>query len=324
MIVIQRFLLLVFILLLINPAAAGEYSITLYTIPAKTQIDFSTPRSMVWTAFGNTLTMHFSQRKHAMGHVFVELSAENSQVFTGSTKKRLFSSGRKELMEGYGLGILFQGIEGKIEFDGVMTRDIASHYHNGDIAFVKAMISKENYERLHYYLEEYQKRGYDTIYNGLNKPREGLGAGCTAFGMSFFEVAGILLPEWESAWFNDVRVPYRLIGGPLTGNKVPLEEVFTANAWAGEEEPHKTFHIADPYLIYEWIHETWMSYMTEAEHADNADAIRFTPVLREKSKGLIIDFSDAPVPDESVFLSPSEDPELEFPSISSRSRQLNR
>jgi hypothetical protein len=307
------FLSVSFFVLSLFALADDDYSITIYTIPAKTQIDFSSPRSMAWTSLGNTLTMHFSQRKNAMGHVFVELNGPDYRAFTGSTKQRLFSSGSREIKEGYGLGILFHGIEGKLEWNEVVIQDLPSHYHNGDIAFLKIKISAENFERLRYYLDEYQRRGYDSIYNGLNRPREGLGAGCTAFGISFLEVAGVLQPDWEEAWFVDVRVPMNLIGGPLTGNFVPLEDLFFAKQWASPDEPHHVFRIADPYLMFEWIHFQWNLLMTE-DSDESGDKmfdldVEVSPVLRQKAKGLVFDFSSIPVPDEPVFLVPAEQPE---------------
>jgi hypothetical protein len=304
--VMARFFLTFFIASIFNPASAGDYTITLYAIPARSQIDFSSPGRLVWTALGNTLTLHASQRKNAMGHVFIELSGPDYDVVAGSTKKKLFSSGRKELMHGYGLGILFRGIEGKLEFDGALTRDLPTHYHNGDIAFIKAQISQENFDRLVHYLEEYQQRGYDTIYNGLNKPREGLGAGCTAFGVSFFEVAGIIQQDWLESWTVNVRVPYYLIGGPATGNFVPLEKVSYTAEWALEDEPHKVFSIIDPYLIYKWINEVWVGHRSGMHQSDAFDDEVPVTVSRGKARGLVYDFRQYPMPEEPVFLPPIE------------------
>lgn len=282
---------------------AEKYFLTLYAIPSRKQIDFSTPRRMARTAFANALTLNFDQRKNAMGHVFIELEGDGESIMAGTTKKKIFSSGRKELIEGYGLGILFRGISGRLHFEDGVKRDLPTQYHFGNIAFIQAQISKENYERLRYYLKEYQLRGYDTIYNGLNRPREGLGAGCTAFGVSFFEVAGILQPGWLEEWTVHVRVPYGLIGGPLTGNTVPLNEVFVAKEWAAPDEPHIIFSIIDPFLIYEWIHLQWNS-LSDVNHSTQvsdpvSDGVK--PVKRNRALGLFYDFSKFPVPEEPVF-----------------------
>ncbi len=203
-----------------------EYTLTLYTIPANRQMDFRSPQRLVWSALENAMHISFKTRKHAMGHVFVELSGPDSAVFTGSTKEKLLKSGRNEVLNGSGLGILFMGIDGRLEFNDEITKDLNYHYRKGNIAFIEAKISRENYERLHYYLAEYQARGYDAVYNGYNSPREGLGAGCTAFGLSFFEVAGILPLHWSEQWSVSVEVPHRLIGGPINNKRIPLEKVF--------------------------------------------------------------------------------------------------
>lgn len=302
----RQYLVLLFIFCMACSVHAEKYFLTLYTIPSRRQIDFSTPRRMAWTAFGNGITLNFGNRKNAMGHVFIELEGDGKSIMAGTTKLNMFSSGRKELMQGYGLGILFRGIEGRLHFEDGVKRDLPTQYHFGKVAIIRAEISQGNYERLLYYLDEYQRRGYGSIYNGLNKPREGLGAGCTAFGLSFFEVAGIVQPGWEEMWTVHVRVPYELVGGPLTGNIVPLTEVFSAKAWATESEPHLVFNIIDPYLIYEWINQKWEEISNENQSDDPHGNIRIIPFLRGKARGLLYDFSDAPVPDEPVFITPLE------------------
>jgi len=305
-------------------AHAEEFYVTLYTIPPRNQIDFSSPRRMMVTSSLNAFSLHFSQRKHAMGHVYIELAGPDHSTFVESVKKQLFISGRKDVMDGYGLGMLFAGIDGRLGFDKTVTQNLAHHCHNGEIAFIKARISADNYQRLANYLREYQERGYDRIYNGLNKPREGLGAGCSAFGVSFFEVAGILQPGWEDSWVAEVKVPFHLIGGPTTGNAVPLSEVFIAKQWAGSDEPFRLFRIIDPYLIFEWINEKWTALMKE----DNSDStaeidgkLQVCPVMLGKARGLVYDFSGFPTPDEPVFSPPDEERRKEL--LSGRFKQID-
>jgi hypothetical protein len=306
-----RIAAIVFFLFIITLSAhAEEFYVTLYTIPPRNQIDFSSPRRMMVTSSLNAFSLHFSQRKHAMGHVYIELAGPDHSTFVESVKRQLFISGRKDVMDGYGLGILFAGIDGRLGFDKTVTQDLAHHYHNGKIAFIKARISAENYERLVNYLNEYRERGYDRIYNGLNKPREGLGAGCSAFGVSFFDVAGILQPGWEDSWVAEVKVPYYLIGGSATGNTVPISEVFSAKQWAGSDEPFRLFRIIDPYLIFEWINEKWTALMKEDDLdfiAETGDNIHVTPVIQGKARGLVYDFRDVHVPNEPVFSPPDEE-----------------
>ncbi len=240
-----------------------------------------------------------------MGHVFIELGGPDQKIFTGSTKHKLLSSGREELLNGYGLGILFRGIEGRLEFDGEITKYMDYHYRKGKIVFLKAAINEDLYNRLYFYLTEYQERGYDSIYNGLNQPRAGLGAGCTAFGLSFFDVAGLLIPEWYEHWKIEVKVPHRLIGGPITGQRVPLTKVARAKSWAKENEDYELFKIIDPLLIYNWVQVYWEKLNAEQiddmfhDHGIRAEQ-------RSRAKGIFIDFEHAEVPEEPVFLNPPE------------------
>lgn len=272
-------------------------------------MDFTSPQRLAWSALENAMHVNLKSRKHAMGHVFVEISGPDDKVFTGSTKEKLLRSGRDEVMSGSGLGILFMGIDGRLEFDEEITKDLNYHYKRGSIAFIEAKISHENYERLLQYLEEYQARGYDAIYNGFNSPREGLGAGCTAFGLSFFEVAGILPWHWSSQWSVSVEVPHRLIGGPINNKRIPLEKVFFTGTWAKEHEDSKTFTITDPYLIYYWILEHWQLLNNDAEKGMEklgANTV-IEAVLRGKAKGLVVDFSHIPPPNEPIFIQPERE-----------------
>ncbi len=302
-------ILLILLLLLSSVGGwAGSYSITLYAIPSSSKIDFSSPYSLAWTALNNALSFDFYSRKHAMGHVFIELSGPGKSIFTGSTKDKLLRSGRGELLEGSGLGILFMGIDGRLEFDEELTRYLDIHYRRGSIAFIEASLSAENYERLLFYLDEYQSRGYDAIYNGFNKPREGLGAGCTAFGLSFLEVAGILPQNWVETWTYTVKVPQRLIGRPVTEKHVPVEKVFFSRRWANDGEESMDFVITDPYLIFEWIHEKWQASDRNGSHVLTVDGlpegIAYTIVKRGNALGLSVDFSHFEAPREAVFLPP--------------------
>lgn len=299
--------LLPFLLLLLHLSIKGqEYYLTLYAIPAPRPIDFSSPARLAFTATENALSFDFHTRKHPMGHVFIELGGPDQKIFTGSTKQRLLSSGREELINGYGLGILFRGIEGRLEFDGEITRYIDYHYRKGKIVFIKAAINEDLYNRLYFYLTEYQSRGYDTIYNGLNQPRAGLGAGCTAFGLSFFDVAGLLIPEWYEQWKIEVEVPHRLIGGPITGQHVPLTKVFRAKSWANENEPFEIFKIIDPLLIYNWVQVYWENIQDE-HFSGMTDIPGIRAKQRSEAKGIFIDFEHAAVPDEPVFFNPPEE-----------------
>ncbi len=55
-------------------------------------MDFTSPQRLAWSALENAMHVSFKSRKHAMGHVFVEISGSDGKVFTGSTKEKLLRS----------------------------------------------------------------------------------------------------------------------------------------------------------------------------------------------------------------------------------------
>jgi hypothetical protein len=128
----------------------------------------------------------------------------------------------------------------------------------------------------------------------LNRPREGLGAGCAAYGIAFLEIMGLLHPVWKKAWPIRVRVPMAAIGGPITGKKVPFYKVFGMSRWAKENEPHRRLVLYEPTLVWEWIRKTWRE-----ESATPTGNVK--PDKRGKALGLVYDCRHVPVPDEPIF-----------------------
>ena len=143
------------------------------------------------------------------------------------------------------------------------------------------------------YLQEYKQKGYHLSYNGLNKPREGLGAGCSAFALSFLEVGGLdsLLPVQE--WQVKVRVPGRLLGGgKLFGRSVQFFKLLLAGHWASKEGgAGRDLMLYEPTKLYNWIMNKHNTLQTDS------------PVKTKKGSapGLVIDCSKLPPPDEPIW-----------------------
>ncbi len=275
------------------------YELTLFTMPSPREINWKTPRGLATTALTNNLTFKTHKgHKHAIGHVFIELKGPGYYKVTGSVPIPENTMKEKILKKGYGLGILFTGVEGKLEKTDDLLSELPARYKSGRIAFITFRLSKETFERLVTYVTEYEKRGYGKIYNGLNKPREGLGAGCSAFGVSFVELAGLLHPVWKKTWPIQVRIPEKLIGGPITGNKVSLRKIIKVKRWATEKEPHKVLKLYEPYKIYEWICKTYDKEKVKKSHTAGL-------MKRGKAKGLIYDCRHVPCPKDPIFRKPT-------------------
>lgn len=274
--------------------AKGEYEFTLYSMPSPREIDWKSPAGLARSAVLNRLTTRHLKHKHAIGHVFIGLSDGETEILTGSVPDVNNTSNDKVLKEKYALGILFTDIEGRLEDTADLQAELTDRYKSGRIGFIRFKLSEEMFRRLSSYLTQYRARGYGKIYNGLNRPREGLGAGCSAFGVAFLEIAGLMHPQWKQAWPIRVRIPLDLIGGPLTGNKVPLQKILFRTNWAKETEPHRVLELYEPYYIWAWIQKTW-----KAEKERPSGNVQLDQ--RGKALGLVYDCRHCLVPTEPIF-----------------------
>ncbi len=294
--------LFVVAVLLLSASLVSGQELTLYSMPSPREINWNSPQGLALSSLGNRFTFQHLDHKHAIGHVFIELTDGKELILTGSVPTKDNTSNRKVLKEGYGLGILFTGIEGRLEDTADLQAELPDRYKTGRIGFIRFLLNPQTYQRLKDYLAEYKARGYGSIYNGLNRPREGLGAGCSAFGVSFLEVAGLLHPVWAKEWPVEVRIPTEVIGGPLTGNKVPLTKVLLLRRWAEPKEPHMVLKLYEPYRIWSWINRTW-----DAEKANPTHKVGL--LQRGKAKGLVYDCRHLPCPTEPALLVPPPAPQ---------------
>lgn len=283
-----------FLLLSLGNGFAQE--LTLYSMPSPREINWESPKGLTVTSLTNRLTFQHIKAKHAIGHVFISLTHKEKDEFvmTGSAPTKDSGMQNMVLKEGYGLGILFADIKGALESSEKLLGELPARAKSGRISFIKFKLSESNYARLKTYLNEYRRRGYGNIYNGLNLPREGKGAGCSAFGVAFLEVAGLMHPVWEKEWPIQVRIPLELIGGPLTGKKVPVTKAMKIKRWATEKEPHRTLKLYEPFKIHEWIVREW--------NRENKSPSGKVKLLKEgNALGLEYNCTHVQAPEEPIF-----------------------
>lgn len=287
-------LLSAFFLAIVVGSSAQE--LTLFSMPSPREINWDNPRGMTLTSLTNQLTFKHVKTKHAIGHVFISLAHKGRDEFvmTGSAPTK--DSGMQDMVlkGGYGLGILFADIKGNLEPSAKLLAELPDRVKSGQISFIRFKLSESNYARLQTYLNEYRRRGYGNIYNGLNLPREGKGAGCSAFGVAFLQVGGLMHPVWEKEWPINVRIPMELIGGPLTGKNVSVVKALKISKWADEKAPHRVLKLYEPYRIHEWIVKEW-----QRESIAKTGKVR---LVKEKNAfGLEYDCTHIEAPSEPIF-----------------------
>lgn len=230
-------------------------------------------------------------RPHFMGHVFVEFQWGKNREVTGMvpTASDYFS---QLLIHGRGLGILFHCFTGRLETKAEVDAELASYFEKGGITFTRFLLNDAQCRRISEYLRVYREQNQGRHYGLSNRPRHGEGAGCSAFGVSFVDVAGLLDPELVRAWSHSVAIPMRYAGPPLGRASVNLLGVlFHARKWAAKSEAQTKLTFWDPDRMYQWT------------TGKIADTVSYRKVISiGKVKGIVLDKTQRPAPRGPIWL----------------------
>jgi hypothetical protein len=288
--------LIVFLFLFIGSTSLWAQELTIYSIPSPYGIDWKSPGQLLKSFIKNSTSKSPNGKTNfAIGHMMVELKDDVRHALVGTSARSTAEMRNNVLFRGYGLGILFASIPGILQEKVENELYVEEGLESGNISFIRYMIDPAVFERLWDYLDGYKQRSYYKIYNGKNKPRQGQGAGCSAFAVSFLEVAGLMDIVPTDEWMINVQAPQYLIGGPPGLNReVGLEEIFTRGRWAeSQNESSQQLTFYEPTLLYKYIQKTWKN------HVDNDRMKKHTI---GNAKGFIIDVTDRACPQEAIWL----------------------
>lgn len=293
-------LALIWNLLTPSPVLADE--LVLHLIPAPTRTDWRSPRKLAISAIRNEIIRYEGLKRHGIGHLYVELNCGGTRILTGATSTGNTEERQALFKEGYGLGVVFKNYQGKLDAPAEIEEDLRSTFSSGRSSFIRFLISPASCQRALAYWIEYQFRGYDRIYAGLNaRPLKGESAGCTAFGMSFLEILGLQTPHFEEQWKTRLVVPRKFVGGPLTGKRVRIWKLlfaFSADWDTDLSEGGFGLDFWDPEKMDEWIRNS-----SESLASENAPTLPWpaSPSRIEASPGLEVDAREVPVPTGPFF-----------------------
>jgi hypothetical protein len=249
--------------LLLPSTRANDF--TLHFIPSPKGVNWSKPQSLAFSVLKNQIAHVSGGDRHEIGHVYEELRCGDQHHYLGVTS--VGNSEERELMfkQGYGLGILFHTFRGQFDDEAEEAADIAALQAVGRSNFVRFLISDAACARMSEYLKEYQFNHYEESYEGLNaRPLNGNGSGCSAFATSFLEVSGLQIPEFEDQWMSHYVVPWKFIGGPLTGRKVSILKLIFAFSAHWETDPAKGYptQFWDPEKMFWWTKQLYADIET--------------------------------------------------------------
>jgi hypothetical protein len=236
----------------------SENTITLYFIKSPYSIDWHSPKTLARSIIKN----YFSFQKNFMGHVNIELkgklpSGDDVDILTGmvagnlNAKKMLF-------VKKIGLGVVFHSFKGHLESRADVGEMVNKYLErNNRINYLTFKISSETLQKLVEYHTQYNQENLQKFYGLYNRPRYKEGGGCSAFGASFLDIAGLLFEEFKKEWTYQLKMPMKLIGMPIQENKVSFFKLlFTNHKWATSEEDYKEIFFWDPDKMYQWVEKT--------------------------------------------------------------------
>lgn len=298
-----------------DSVSAGQNELTIYVIPSTVKYDWSSPHSLIKSYYRNYKRNFYKKRSYSLGHAFIELRTPlaSGRILTGM--RAVSRKEQKDLVfkQHYGLAILGADFEGALESETDLDYKVKKYSRKGQLAFMTFFISDEAVERILQFFLSY-KAGIDSNgspgarYGGAFWPRyKGEGSGCSAFAVSFLDLAGLLKEEFDN-WLVKVNIPMDLIGGPYNNyREVRFRDIKKQKSWTenhgSDTVKYEPLEMYDPTLMYEWIQEN-------RHKKEVGDAMAATPVQMNKARGIRIDGRNLPVPEEdSIFL------EREEPSI---------
>jgi hypothetical protein len=289
-----------FAILIHTASAANE--LTLHFVPAPTPIDWTRPETLARTTLLNQFAKYHGGDRHSIGHVFEELECGNSHFFTGADDIGDSQEENALFKGGEGLGIILRNYVGILNNTDEAETDLAEMHASGRSNFLRFQVSEETCHRLVKYVKQYQLRGYDKIYGGLNaRPRRGEGSGCSAFGVSFLELAGLEVPEFESSFMRSFIVPRKFVGGDLTQTKVSFLKILFAKTVGWDPDLSANgfaLHFYDPELMHAWVARAVRSVELRESRVFPWPV---SAAYLGHSEGLVFDATKVPTPTDPIF-----------------------
>ena len=235
--------------------------VSLIFINSPKGINWKTPWSLSVSTINNSLLKFKNKRVFGISHVFINVKCDSlkKNEYFGMTSATDTEERDLLFKQKYGLGIMFHTYAGKLERNKVIEKDLKDYEGSDRIAKMTTIISSEACERMLDYAKDFEARGFNKMYSGLQAdPLKGEGSGCSAFGMSFLEVGGLLDKEYFTEFREHIYIPKRFVGGPLTGNKVPLTRLlFRPGAKWSNKEPNIELHAWNPEKMHAWVGKTY-------------------------------------------------------------------
>jgi hypothetical protein len=287
------------VLLLSTSLHADE--LKLHFLHSPLGVNWQTPWKLAFSTLKNQIAPVGKKRAYSISHVFVEVKCDSTgkHIFRGMTSAPGTEDRDLVFKAKYGLGTMFHSYKGVLEKDESIIKDLAPYEGHKRHAELAIKVSPQACERMLSYASEYESLGYGAMYSGLQAdPLKREGSGCSAFGVSFMRVAG-LMDNFTKEWIESIDIPTRFIGGPLTGKKVNILYILThPGARWSDKEKHIHLDAWNPEKMHAWVGKMYKQ-VREGQYQGKWPA---NISRKGNTLSLELDMSDRPVPTGTFWL----------------------
>jgi hypothetical protein len=279
--------------------------LNMYFIRSPLKINWKSPKTLTRSTIVNSI-LPIKKYKHPISHTAIELKCDNIDgkpvhVLGGMTTAEDNEANNLILKQGLGMGILYYAQKGKLQSAENILGSIEHFKGKERLNRLSIAVNDAACERMYQFYTGWNEREYFKKYSGFNAvPRNGDGAGCAEYAISFLEVAGLLHPELKRAWSFLVTPPQKYIGGELTGQKVSvLKILFDIKSRWDSQINDLTLEIWEPSLMHKWVKK--MVHRLERGAYKGELPLEIEYFNQEKNLGISMNLVDWEAPTDPIW-----------------------
>jgi hypothetical protein len=237
--------LLISTIFLTNSALAVS-SLTLYTTPPETHLDWSSPASLFTSVFKNT----FFSSGNPLGSTVTEINCPNEQEILTIIPGELGLIGAL-FFEGRGLGLLYQTFPGKLVSAG---KELEKNLQDEKTRFVRVEINAGQCARIKNFLTDFREKKIGERFGLPHRPLMAEGATDVSLAVSLMEVAGVFEQDQRQTWETGLFLPDKLSGMPLNDHYVGIFSLL-GSSWGKGPDKSSVLKFWNPQKITDWVNE---------------------------------------------------------------------
>lgn len=262
----MKFFLILILITSTNNIFANN-TLKLYFFPSPYKYNWNSPQTLAKSVIINTILPSKYEYKSTIGHAAVELKCgETFYALTGMSMNNKKEDDQLILEDKIGLGILFYPMAGRLQTKEELRKDINDRIGSKDISWIEFQINDLACHRLKTYLTIYRNENIGDKYGLVFNPRKKEGAGCSAFAVSFLQIAGLLTDEYYLNWSRTIQTNKDLNGYNGSANEVSIFKMalgIKSTAWAKDSTNSIPLFFWEPNLMHQWVRQ---NYKLEMEH----------------------------------------------------------